>query len=314
MCKRQLALGTRGGVRNLVAFTLLFLLTACTPESGNTLQVKSTHTFSIPAIDTTFPGPRSITFGPDGMAYVLDNGGRVLTYDRSGACVNRWFMPAYDVGRPEGIEVTRDGQHLTVCDTHYHRILQFALDGTEINRFGSRGTGPSQFEFPVAVTQDDQDFLYIAEYGGNDRIQKFTRSGEHVLTFGSFGTGPGQFQRPSGMVWHDGLIYIADAINNRIQIFTDEGLFHAELQDAEHPWSLRFPYDITLCKEDSLIIVEYAAGRITRVGLDGKLMGRFGTSGYGAGQMTTPWGLDVDDALRVLVADTGNRRLVEIQL
>ena len=310
---RQLTLETWCGFRISAACTLPLLL-GCTPGQQLSLDVKSTHTWSIPAIDTKFPGPRSIAFGPDGSAYVLDNGGRVLTYNRAGECVGRWFMPEYDVGRPEGIEVTRDGKHLTVCDTHYHRIVQFTLDGTEVNRFGSRGTGPSQFEFPVAVTQDDQEYIYIAEYGGNDRVQKFTRDGKHVLTFGSFGTGPGQFQRPSGMVWHDGLVYIADAINNRIQIYTDQGSYRGELQDPENPWALRFPYDITICKNGTLIIVEYAEGRITRVGLEGRLLGRFGNSGRGAGQMTTPWGLDVDEDLRVLVADTGNRRLVEIQL
>jgi hypothetical protein len=156
--------------------------------------------------------------------------------------------------------------------------------------------------------------MYVAEYGGNDRVQKFTPDGDFVLSFGSFGTGPGQLNRASGMVWHDQNVYIADAANNRVVIYSDTGAYIGLLEDPVKPYALRFPYDITMCKNGTLIIVEYAAGRITRTQVDGRLIGRFGKQGTGMGEMQTPWGVDIDDSMRVRVADTGNRRIVEIQL
>jgi len=43
---------------------------------------------------------------------------------------------------------------------------------------------------------------------------------------------------------------------------------------------------------------------------EGKVLGRFGTNGSDAGQLRTPWGMAVDEKMRVRIADTGNRRIV----
>ena len=43
-------------------------------------------------------------------------------------------------------------------------------------------------------------------------------------------------------------------------------------------------------------------------------MGRYGTAGSDLGQFVTPWGLAVDSQLRCRVADTGNRRVITLQL
>jgi DNA-binding beta-propeller fold protein YncE len=53
---------------------------------------------------------------------------------------------------------------------------------------------------------------------------------------------------------------------------------------------------------------------MTKFDLDGRLLGRFGTTGSGAGQFATPWGIAVDAQKRIYVADTGNRRVVELQM
>jgi hypothetical protein len=61
-------------------------------------------------------------------------------------------------------------------------------------------------------------------------------------------------------------------------------------------------------------VIEYGASRITRVGLDGRLLGRYGRAGSAAGEFATPWGIAVDSLGRIRVADTGNRRLVALEL
>ena len=43
-------------------------------------------------------------------------------------------------------------------------------------------------------------------------------------------------------------------------------------------------------------------------------MGPTSSPGTGEEQLYTPWGLAVDPSLRVHIADTGNRRIVELQL
>ena len=47
-----------------------------------------------------------------------------------------------------------------------------------------------------------------------------------MLQFGTSGTGEGEFNRPSGVaVDQDGVIYVADWLNDRLQVFDPEGQF-----------------------------------------------------------------------------------------
>jgi iron(III) transport system ATP-binding protein len=202
-----------------------------------------------------------------------------------------------------------------VADTHYHRVVFFDDNGAVLKILGGEGTGPGQFLFPVAICQDDSEHFYVCEYGGDHRVQKFTRDGEHVLTFGTFGTAPGQFQRPSGIVWHDGRLYIADAINNRVQAFSDEGKFLEILGESGKGLSLEYPYDITLDREsEKLYVVEYGAGRVTKIDLAGRVLGRHGQTSRGEGGFLKPWGLAIDSQQRLRIADTENHRIVELKL
>ena len=134
-----------------------------------------------------------------------------------------------------------------------------------------------------------------------------------MLSFGSFGTAPEQFQRPSGLAWQAGRVYVADAINNRIQAFSGDGEFLGILGGPEAP-ALHFPYDIGIGSDGCLYVVEYSSGRLSKVDLAGRVLGRYGSTGGGEWEFSTPWGLAVAPGGRIVVADTGNRRIVELRL
>ena len=51
---------------------------------------------------------------------------------------------------------------------------------------------------------------------------------------------------------------------------------------------------------------------MTQLDLHGNTPGSFGSTGHGVGEFSTPWGLAVSADGRIVVADTGNRRLVEL--
>ncbi len=298
-----------------VVFALLLALGffGCRKSEAPTIPVRQIRHWQMPADGPRIPAPRAIAVGRNHEAFVLDTAGRVLVFDETGSVIRQWRMPESDIGNPEGISVLADGR-LAVSDTHYHRVIFFDDRGQVLGTLGALGRGPGEFLYPVGVVEDEQGNLYVAEYGGNDRIQKFSAEGALLGTFGSFGTDPGQFQRPSGMVWHGGKIYVADAINNRIQVFSGEGEFLGILGSPEEPLSLHFPYDIALGVDGALYVVEYGACRASKVGLEGRLLGRFGAVGRGRGELHTPWGIAVDSEMRMLIADTGNRRIVELKI
>ncbi|NQV27618.1 MAG: hypothetical protein HQ518_24985 [Rhodopirellula sp.] len=279
---------------------------------GSMLNVEQVRNWSMPAAGAKIPAPRGLAFDSNGDLFVLDDAGRVLVFDADGKVLQQWFMPDYDIGKPEGICLFQDGR-IGIADTHYHRVVFFDRGGKVLSMHGEYGSGPGQFVYLSAITQDSSGNYYVCEYGGNDRIQKFDVSGKCLASFGGFGTDDGQFQRPMGIVWNDGLIYVADAINNRIQVFRDNGRFVRILGGEVDAPRLHYPYDLAGGPDGDVFAIEYGGNRVTRLNLQGHTLGTFGSTGHGVGEFSTPWGLAVDSNGRIVVADTGNRRLVELQ-
>lgn len=299
--------------RKALPFLIFVILLGCGDAENLTITIRKVRVWPLCADGNKIPAPRAVASGRDDEVIVLDTAARVLVYDKDGALKRWWRMPQTEAGNPEGACVLKDGR-IAVADTHYHRVTFFDQEGKIAGQLGREGRKQGEFIYPVSIVQDDKENIYIAEYGGNDRVQKFTREGEFLTSFGQgFGTGAGQFQRPSGMVWHGGKIYIADAINNRIQVFSDSGEFVKVLGTEQPSLSLHYPYDIALGRDGVLYVVEYGACRVSRISLEGRLLGRYGSSGSGHGQFSTPWGVAVDSGLRIIVADTRNRRVVELR-
>ncbi|MCA8992802.1 MAG: ATP-binding cassette domain-containing protein [Planctomycetaceae bacterium] len=307
--------GARAALRVCMALLLMFLLgimQGCEDsEASLIMPVSEFVPISFPAEGAKLPAPRGLTFSPDGELYTLDDVGRVLVYDIEGKLARKWWMPEYSVGRPEGVCVMHDGR-IVVADTHYNQCVYFDTEGKVLGKFGSFGEELGQFIYPIAITQDDEGNLYVAENGGNDRIQKFTKDGEIIKQIGTCGVEPGEFQRPSGVVWWEDKLYVADAFNNRVLQFTDDGAFEQVIADAESA-GLHYPYDLAMGPDQTLYVVEYGAGRVTHIDLNGTLLGQFGQEGRGDGEFWTPWGLAVRHDGTVFVADTGNRRMVELK-
>ena len=306
--------GDRVLLKMLMLLLALLLLPGCDSGAEPTLHVKHEGYWSMPPDGPRVPAPRGMTVSPQGEYLVLDNAGRVLVFDKEGDLQRQWWMPDYSVGKPEGICVLKDGR-IVVADTHYHRVVFFDHEGHVTGMFGQLGTEPGDFVYPVAVIQDADENLYVCEYGNyNDRVQKFRLDGTFVAQIGGYGTGDGQFQRPSGMVWFDDRLYVVDAFNNRVQVFGKDGALVAILGDSDKISDLHYPYDIAVSEKGELFVVEYAAGRVSKFDRTGKLLGRYGTTGTQAAQFSTPWGLAIDKRGRLYVCDTGNRRIVELEL
>jgi len=297
----------------LATWLCLLTLPGCIESAtGPLLTVVEETYWTPPPEGLKIPAPRAVTAASDGTVYALDNAGRILVFDADGQTETSWFMPEYSVGKPERLLVTRSGE-LVIADTHYHRVVIFDRAGKLLRMFGRKGEAPGEFIYPVAVAEDERANLYVCEYGGHDRVQIFRPDGTYVSEFGRFGTGTGQFQRPSGIVWHDGLLYIADAFNNRIHVVNEHGQ-PAPISPQAFAADLHYPYDIARGPTGDFFVVEYGAGRVTQFTPAGDLVGRYGQTGTEIGMFSTPWGLSVTPAGKVLVADTGNRRIVELTM
>ena len=72
-------------------------------------------------------------------------------------------------------------------------------DGNEVGRFGEEGSGPGQFGLPTDVAIDAKGFIYVSEYGGNDRITKWSADLQFVCVLVSGEVAGQPLRRPAAV-------------------------------------------------------------------------------------------------------------------
>jgi uncharacterized protein (TIGR03663 family) len=130
-----------------------------------------------------------------------------------------------------------------VADSGNHRIQKFTADGEFVTMWGHMckmyegqqgcqdpdGAGGCMEPWDVEVDADG--FVYVADTW-NHRVQKFDGDGNFVTTWGWHGVSEGgvgaekQFWGPRDIaIDADGLIYVSDTGNKRVQVFMPDGQF-----------------------------------------------------------------------------------------
>jgi len=265
-----------------------------------------------------FVKPRGVAVDAKrGAVYVVDMSGRCQKFTLAGDFLASWRLPDALLGTGEGLAVTAGGE-LLVADTHYHRVLRYSPKGDLAGGFGRQGQKPGEFLFPTCVALDAKGNIYVAEYGGGNRVQKFDAQGRflRVLGAGSIGSKPGQFQRPSGIaVEADGSVLVADAANHRVQRLSPGGKFLASFgRRGSGPGEFHYPYDVAVLPDGTIAVADNYNNRIQRLSAAGKHLGSFGGPGRDLGEFSRPWCLAVGGEGRLFVSDTLNHRLQVVRL
>lgn len=264
-----------------------------------------------------FVKPRAIAIDSKDHIFVVDWTARIQGLDRDGKFLGHmWTPPDYRNGRPSGLSVDKD-DNLIVSDSHYHCVRIYTPEGKLLRTVGGKaGTEPGELSYVSDALRDDSGNFYLSEFGENQRITKLDPDGNFLKCWGSPGSEPGQFARIRAMaLGPDGLLYIADACNHRIQVFTTEGdLVRIWGTQGKEPGQLSYPYDVAFSPgpDPKLYVVEFGNHRVQKFTLDGKSLGVWGSSGREPGQLSAPWALCVDSRGRVLVVDSDNDRIQRI--
>ena len=121
------------------------------------------------------------------------------------------------------------GGRLLVADSGNDRIAIYEMNGLEAKLVGELGKGMSS---PEGVTSAPGGFIYVASTG-NHKILKF-HNNRLVKKVGGRGDGKLEFVRPHDIeIGNDGLLYIGDPGNRRIQVLTDFLTFKTTVEDRK---------------------------------------------------------------------------------
>ena len=188
-----------------------------------------------------------------GVFYVADSRlDRVLALTDAGSLV---FALGAPLQRPVALAIV--GERLYVVDALAHAVLVFGLDGKYQFRFGGRGTGPGEFNYPTAIGEGAGGQLLVSDTL-NSRVQVFDRDGHFLATFGSNGDTSGHFARPKGVaVDAAGHIYVVDAVFDNFQIFDPAGRLLLNVgESGNQPGSFALPSGIAIGADNRIFVAD----------------------------------------------------------
>ena len=265
----------------------------------------------------------------------------VLEFDSGGSLIQAWGGPGSRYDWPEtehGIFVDYKG-HVWIGGSgpKDHQVLKFDRKGAFLLQIGKPGqTGgsndrallgrPAEFDVDPAANE-----LFVADGYLNRRIIVFDAdSGEYKRHWGAYGRPPddspmpaydpeaapaAQFRNPvhSVRVASDGLAYVCDRVNCRIQTFQKDGKFIRESFIAGKTLGNGSCWDLDFSRDPGQSLIFAADGTNQKVWIvrrtDMKVVGSFGRSGRQAGQFHWVHSLAVDSSGTIYTGevDTGKR-------
>ena len=166
--------------------------------------------------------PIAVAAGAGGATLVAD-GDHVVRV--SGSSCSDFGAGALD--RPTGIAVASG--RVYVVDPPRHDVVVFDEAGAELARFGARGEGEGELNFPTAVAVAQDGTLLVVD-ALNFRVVRFSADGRYLGAFGETGEGEGAFARPKAVaVDAAGRIYVSDAERDVVVVFDAAGTFEYAL-------------------------------------------------------------------------------------
>ena len=257
--------------------------------------------------------------------YAVDSAGRdILVFDQAGN-YKRSIGTSVTV-IPLNLAQNPINKQLYVTDRRLRKILRFDVSGRYLGEFNPHlpknqlpkfQTEGAQWE-PVTLTFAPDGTLYVTEILNGHRMLIFNPDGTFQKSVGYAGmvtdanSGPGAFQFPNGIVYHNGLIYVADSNNRRVQVFDKAGNFKKIIVTQGLPRGIafldRFPGD-KATTPDRFVIADTLTHDGTIWTEKGDKVVSFGEEGFLDGQFSYPNGVAVGTRNKMFFADTANGRI-----
>lgn len=254
--------------------------------------------------------PYGVFAGID-RVYVTDPGlGKLHIFD---AGEERYFSVKrageHDLASPIGIAVDGNG-NMYVSDSVLRQVFLFDKEGNYLRSLGS----PEMFQRPAGIALAD-DKLFVVDTHGHKIFVLSQKDGRLLSHIGRKGAEPGNFNFPTNIfVSREGLLYVMDSMNFRVQIFNPDGGFltsFGKLGDGSGNFSK--PKGIAVDSDGHIYVVDAHFDNVQIFDRQGNLLLVFGSSGNGKGEFILPAGIYISSSDRIYVADSYNKRIQMFQ-
>jgi DNA-binding beta-propeller fold protein YncE len=264
----------------------------------------------------------------------VHGGSRLFEFDRNGRFIREIGQGVY--GLLFAAQVRVDAQdNLWVVDEYSSRVMRFDPQGRvsfllgrkpesiqnpgRVAGAGGGGGAPQDvFNRPTDVAWDAQGNVFVADGHGNARVAKFSKDGVFVKSWGQRGNAAGQFATVDSIaVDAQGNVYAADAGNQRIQVFDNDGAFKSEIKNVGNAQAIC----ITPGANQVMFVSNSnppndldTAGEIYKMRLDGTIVGKFGRAGKLLKEFGTVNAIDCRTENVLYVGEVGNFRVQKLTL
>jgi DNA-binding beta-propeller fold protein YncE len=170
------------------------------------------------------------------------------------------------------------------------------------------------FADPSGIAIDGSGNVFVTD---TSSVQVFNSSGVRLRKWGTYGSGDGQLIYPRGVaIGKNGMVYVVDAGNNRIQVFDSAGKFLGKWRSG---WSDNTIDGIAIDANGNVYVADpgsydgdtgdYLNDSVKVFDSEGNFLRQLGSHGTGTGQFRAPTGVAVGVNGNVYVADNGNSRV-----
>jgi DNA-binding beta-propeller fold protein YncE len=250
-----------------------------------------------------------VSIDKDDNVWVFNRGVHpVMQFDKSGRLLQAWTE--VPVTAAHGLRVDRDGNIWTV-DVAAHRVMKFTPAGRLLMMIGqvagAAGTNETKdgFNRPTNLAFAPNGDFFVSDGYVNSRVVRYNRDGEYITHWGRKGTGDGEFDLVHDVALDSqGRVYVADRLNQRIQIFDQNGKFLGKWTDVGAPWGLDY-----VARENAIYMCDGVNNRIVKLNLDGRILGVLSSYGKVPGKLDYPHSIAVDSTGAIYVAEIKNWRV-----
>jgi DNA-binding beta-propeller fold protein YncE len=207
-------------------------------------------------------------------------------------------------GRIIGLAID-DGDRIFVSDNKLHRVLVF---NPKYEVIGQINTGLGS---PAGLAIDNENrILYVADVELDQVLVFDADTLNPIRKIGTTGhnhelTTPGDFAKPVGVaVDSEGNLYVADTMNNRIEIFDADGQFIKTFGKAgDGPGYFARPKGIAIDSDDHIWVADGFQDRVQVFNKEGRLLTYLGGHGNLPGQFAALCGITIDKNNRVFTSE-----------